>query len=272
VWATGDYLYARQCGGDAERQVLSFGEKLERVWAYRTQGTVATDTIGEFLHVVGDGAHLYAFGGATHSEPVEPPAIVEVRPWPEPAAGDEIPIVPLSVGVPITSWAVSRSADAANPQFEPLPAEGIWSHERFTAGLSAIDLTAIRDRSVPVKLLLATILQVPEKTTVGWELLTPGGEIWNRDEHVTAIMHVAGKQVAQRDYLAFSPGRYLVTLELKRGAWPEPGKIWIGPRFVEAPEKSKLVADRSRYMVDKKHWEEHSPSTRQTFVMGQQKH
>ena len=66
---------------------------------------------------------------------------------------------------------------------------------------------------------------------------------------------------------AVAPGRYLVTLELKRGAWPEPGKIWIGPRFVEAPEEGKLVADRSRYMVDKKHWEEHAPRTHQTFVV-----
>ena len=262
LWATADHLYARQCGEDSKRVVLTLGRNPKEVWSYSTRGNAAADYIGEFMHVVGDGKALHAFGGATHTEPVAPPPVLEIAP-----SSTKTRMVDLEMGTAITSWVFTAKSDSVETEPAPITAKGIWSHERFTAGWPAIDLTELHDRTTPTELVLSTTLHVPEATTLRWGLFTPAGEIWNRKDRITAKFHVQKTKVPPNALLQLSPGEYGLTLELKRVKMGGAGKIWIGPHFTAGPSTKELAAAGAQYEANKKHWQEHLNARKEVFVV-----
>ena len=227
LWATADHLYARQCGEDSKRVMLTLGRDPKEVWSYSTKGKAAVDYIGEFLHVVGDGTALCAFGGPTHAEPVAPPPVLEVAASAKsPGAG--LPTVELQLGSAVTSWVFTAKSESGKTDPAPVTAKGIWSHERFTAGWPALDLTGMYDRNVPAEFVLSTALHTPEPATLRWGLFTPAGEIWNRKDRITGVFRVQKTTVPPDALLKLSPGYYKLTLELKRVKMGGTGKRWIG--------------------------------------------
>jgi len=268
LWATANHLYARRCGENSTRVVLTLGREPETVWSYATKGKTASDYIGEFVHVVGDGKALYAFGGATHTEPVAPPPVLEIASSAKsPDAG--LPTVELQIGSAVTSWVFTAKSESGKTGPAPVTAKGIWSQERFTAGWPALDLTEMHDRHVPAEFVLSTVLHIPEATALRWGLFTPAGEIWNRKDRLTSVFRVRKTEVSPDALLKLSPGYYKLTLELKRAKMGGTGKIWIGPHFTAGPSTKELAAAAARYETEKQHWKEHLDARKELFQVGQ---
>jgi beta-glucosidase len=268
VWTTGDHLYARSNDPAAERVVLSLRGDFNRVWSYRMDGTDATDTIGEFLHVVGNGRALVAYGGSTHVAPTELPSVVSVTPDTDRDKGWEgVPVTKLEMDHPVINWFLAVPGEAGEPKFGPMPEAGIWTHERYTGGKPTIDLTALADRTVPADFALRAVLRVEAESTVGWRLIPASAEVWTRDDLLLGKLFVAGKEIERYGYVHLLPGDYGVELRIRRGVVEKDGRIWMTPMFFPAPAADQLAADRARYEAEKAHWEACQQQRQETFVV-----
>ena len=137
----------------------------------------------------------------------------------------------------------------------------------FTAGLDAIDVSAVVGRKWKTTAYFYTVLELDSDRALTFNLLSPGGVLWNTRSRLDAKVWFAGRPIEERTVMEVSKGRYPLMLQVGVGKCEEWGKIWMAPRFVDVTKD--LAEQRRAYDDAMTRWPEYVAAHDKLFVLGE---
>jgi outer membrane protein assembly factor BamB len=292
----GGMLYAVNLGARGRTVVFEPGRVFRKVWEYGVKDPAPANPAFEMeRQYVCRGNVLHAIAGKTPCEPVA----LEVRQLPPaaaPAQMTDLPVSALQADVTPTNWVAigpfsPRSVEkdflaelggrsnsllrtgtevvrgGKTHQARPLTTNDWYCGGHFTAGMNAIDVSAVVKREWNRTAYLFTAVDVDAERALEFRLLTPGGVLWNTKERLEARAWLAGRPVRDGAVFEVSKGRYPLLLQVGVGTCDEWGKIWMAPRFADVTER--VAEQRRRHAAAAARWPRYVEELKGLFVLGE---
>ena len=257
----GGRLYVPLGGEPAITAVVAPGRECREIWRYAVSRRSGDAVFRGDRQYVRTGDRLACVGGPTPAEPVRPrfnalepdegfeaPAGAPVTPFRDrqmpnvwihcgPFTGRSLKTDFLTslggrLGArPVHGTSVTHAG--TNHTFRAVPSEHLWSHERFTRDVKALDFKGTVSNTFDSTTCYYTVISNDRPRYVQFRFLTPGGDDWNGKDRLEAVIHFAGRPINERVTYRLAPGHYPLLMQVWIGRTNIGGKIWAAPRFVD---------------------------------------
>ncbi len=291
----GGALYAANLGPRARTVVFEPGREFRGVWEYAVKDAAPGNPAFELeMQYVAAGNRLYGIGGATPAEPVAP-RVSAVAPVAALDGAGNLPVSAFVSDAAPTNWVVvgplaprsveqdflaawggasnavvtaGRELALAGKTYAARALTDEWfTHDQFTAGKNAIDVSAVVHREWHTTACLFSVIEFDAERVVEFRLPTPGGVMWNPTSRLETRAWLAGRPLPDGAMLRVARGRYPLMLQVGVGDCDTWGKIWMAPRFTDVTEAA-AEAER-RYANALADWRAVQADAGKLFVVGE---